>query len=303
MVVANTTTGGSASSFDPPTVFQAVSHPTFATNTLVVVPAMLHALLHENKNQAVYPHVELLLIGGQSASPSMLVQLQQVFPHARIVQTYACTEAASSMTFFEPDNTKKLPALPDGVMGDCVGRPPPHVELVVLVQNNNNGYKMITTPYKVGVLATRGPHVMSGYWKRNESSMRNNGWFITHDLAFQDVDGRYYMCGRAKDVIRTGGETVIALEVERILLQHTAIVECAVFALPDDRFGEAVCAAIVVSSNPPLSLQDVRQHCAGLAGYKRPRRLFHVNALPRNSSGKVVKHELVKQFKIPQSKL
>jgi len=123
-------------------------------------------------------------------------------------------------------------------------------------------------------------------------------------LGFYDKFGRLYFCGRLKDVIRSGGESILANEVERVLLTHPLISECAVFPRQDEKFGEAVACALVV--NGPLQLKEIRDWCStgGLATYKRPRYLFVVDSLPRNSSGKILKHKLVAQYgRIPRSKL
>ena len=142
---------------------------------------------------------------------------------------------------------------------------------------------------------------------------------FTNDLGYiHPHTDKLYFCGRANDVIRTGGESVLAMEVERILDTYEEISECAVFALPDDKFGEAVCAAIVLRRPTPTTningsaasasvshanamendywMKKIRQYCANcqLAGFKRPRRVFCLDSLPRNSSGKVLKHELLK---------
>lgn len=144
---------------------------------------------------------------------------------------------------------------------------------------------------------------MNGYWTRNgaNKSRSTDEWYVTSDLGFCDENRKFYFSGRAKDVIRTGGETVIAPEVERTLQCHPCIRECAVFALPDERFGETVCAAIVCQAKP-LALSDVRSFCSkrGLAGFKQPRAIFIINELPRNSSGKVLKYQLVERFRKPQ---
>lgn len=303
--------------FHAATVLDSISAspPLLATNTLVMVPAMLHALLqHCHKNNVTilpyFPSVRLILIGGQSAPPSMIAQLQQIFPSARMVQTYACTEAASSLTFLELTRDivdRKLPPL----AGDCVGVPPPHVELVLLEPTKKDETVqrprvVIREPHRVGILATRGPHTLNGYWNRDvphPSKRRKNDWFITNDLGFIDAHGRFYFCGRLNDVIRTGGETVVALEVEKVLLQHENVRDVAVFGLPDERFGKCVCAALVMRDidepRRPHSLETVREYCAqqGLAGYKRPRKVFLLKELPRNQSGKLLKYKLVEQFK------
>ncbi|KAI2491229.1 AMP-binding enzyme [Fragilaria crotonensis] len=317
MIPHDNTTQRQKSGFDANTLLQMISHPIMPTTTLVVVPAMLHAVLEQQRHRQdhiVYPRVDLLLIGGQSASRNMLDKLASIFPKARIVQTYACTEAASSLTFHEP--TQDTVAQPP-ILGDCVGRPPPHVQLQLVEQQPpqqlvNDTATIITEPYKVGVFVTSGPHVMSGYWNRNDAPPVQQQDFsinshVTNDLGFRDDHGRYYFCGRCNDVIRSGGETVLALEVERILLQHPRINECAVFGLPDERLGETVCAAIVMSSSEEnlLSRDEIRRHCleCNLAGYKHPRRIFSMTELPRNASGKVLKFELVKMFQNQRSRL
>mmetsp|Transcript_5715 Transcript_5715/g.8102 ORF Transcript_5715/g.8102 Transcript_5715/m.8102 type:complete len:392 (+) Transcript_5715:319-1494(+) len=361
---------------------------------------------HQMKKRRTYPSVELILIGGQSINTKTVSHLQSIFPRSRLVQTYACTEAASSMTFHDilkasslekknknahthhgssnnNDNNRIKKYVHDnhyasnnnhgsaatqnnqiGNVGYCVGIPPPHVKLGLLenksadveeqepkASNNrsatasNNigrpassttGRSWIHTPYQVGIIATKGPHVMNGYWSRDvpikdrithhpcitkKNQLKPNhdddDWFVTNDLGFFDKYGQLYFTGRVRDVIRTGGETVVATEVEEVLLRHPFIEDCAVFALDDEKFGQTVCAALVMkrerqesvtttngttsSSSSMLSLANLRLFCANqnLAGYKRPRRIFWLaeNEMPRNSSGKVLKHRLVEHFR------
>jgi len=316
--------------------------PCFSSNTLVVVPAMLTPVMdhlkkqqqqqqqQQSERQERFLMVRLVLIGGQSASPTLLQQIDQYFPNARIVQTYACTEGASSLTFWERTNNNNdknrtdCSSLcykdDDELVGDCVGVPPSHVQLKLLLPSTNNeGAASTGSSCQPKVIATRGPHLLTGYWRRGgggegaassiyafDRPLTPTGWFVTNDLGYQDARGNYYFCGRLADVIRTGGETVLAPEVEKALLAHPQIQECAVFSLPDSKFGEAVCTAIIVghsSSNSEIqiapSLKDVRNWCAekGLAGYKRPRRLFVLAELPRNSSGKLLKRLLQNYFR------
>ena len=149
---------------------------------------------------------------------------------------------------------------------------------------------------------------MNNYWQRGLSTAPSNleGWYLSSDLGFWDEEGQLYFSGRVKDAIRSGGETVMAQEVERVLLQHHDIVEAAVFPRADDRFGEAVACALVGSKgSKSITLANIKDWCAqnGLANYKRPRFLFPVESLPRNTSGKVLKHKLIAQFGRIQSKL
>jgi acyl-CoA synthetase (AMP-forming)/AMP-acid ligase II len=297
-----TTTG-----FDAGLVWQSLSFPHTPVNTLVVVPAMLVTLFGNHTFSKAYANVRLILIGGQSATRITVEHISKVFPNARIVQTYACTEAASSLTFLQVQpletNTQKSVS---GSPGDCVGSSPPHVELKLYRKEDMNVTEVTNIPYQPGIIATRGPHVMSGYWNRGVPQTTDNvqGWFSTNDLGFFDTNGLLYFCGRVRDVIRTGGETVLAQEVERTLLLHPEVMECAIFPRRDERFGEAVACALVPKGGS-LELATIKKWCEqyGLANYKRPRYLFLVNELPRNSSGKVLKHKLTATFQSIPSRL
>ena len=273
-------------------------------NTLVVVPAMLVSILGDKQAPDTYPKVKLILIGGQSASNSIIEKISEKFPNARIVQTYACTEAASSLTFLHVNPKLSVSeGNSDDVSGDCVGLPPSHVNLR-LYRKSGRTTKIVNEPNQVGVIATRGSHVMNGYWDRGAKRVNINGWFLTTDLGFFNERGQLYFSGRVKDVIRSGGETVLANEVERIILMHPHVSECAVFPRQDEKFGEAVACALISLS--PLKLDSIKSWCAqnGLANYKRPRYIFLVDELPKNSSGKILKHKLVATFgRIRRSKL
>jgi acyl-CoA synthetase (AMP-forming)/AMP-acid ligase II len=322
-------------SFDPLQVFRSIR--TAQVNTLVVVPAMLHALMtsHEGGSESslMYPHVRCVLIGGQSASDALLRYCRAAFPNASLVQTYACTEAASSITFRQVGMNNETGSLGNcrdvtpspGAMfaGDCVGTPPPHVEVVILpleqpIDETTDNSQSISNGVRrsgVGVIVTRGPHVMNGYWDSSSSAPpsrssspapRSYDWHVTGDLGRIDEHGQLWFCGRVADSIRTGGETVMANEVERVLLLHPHIADVAVFPLPDDKFGQAVGCAIVLCrqrcvdgcTDQAKLVQVVREWCEqnGVAGYKRPKQAFVVNDLPKNASGKTLKYLLVERF-------
>lgn len=307
----------SSSKFQVQDISKSLRDPYLPSNTLVVVPAMLSSFFDAEvraglkRNQ--FLKARLLLIGGQSASRQILQQCRYCFPNARIVQTYACTEAASSMTFLSlTTNNAQTPVASAPISsqpnGNCVGSPPSHVELEICrkppKQQGTSAvfkYEPITKPFELGLIATKGPHVMNGYWERGVcSSITNsndNRRFIGSDLGFWDDQGRLCFAGRAKDVVRTGGETVLAREVEQILLNHPDIAECAIFPRIDRRYGEAVASAIVTKQTD-MTIGTLKKWCQrrGLAGYKQPKYLFLVNSLPRNSSGKVLKHKLVAKF-------
>jgi long-chain acyl-CoA synthetase len=154
---------------------------------------------------------------------------------------------------------------------------------------------------EVGELWVRGPNVMLGYWNRPEAtaSALIDGWYATGDAARTDDDGYVYLVDRLKDMIVSGGENVYSIEVEAALLRHEAVIEAAVFGVPDARWGEAVHAVVCVSTGDEVTADELIAHCRGpIAGYKVPRTIDvrSGGALPRSGAGKVLKHLLREPF-------
>ncbi|MDP3674265.1 MAG: AMP-binding protein [Novosphingobium sp.] len=147
-----------------------------------------------------------------------------------------------------------------------------------------------------GELVTRGPELFVGYFDRalDEQAFLPGGWFRTGDIGHRDADGYLVITDRLKDVIIRGGENISSREVEDVLFAHPGVVEAAVVAAPDERLGEIVCAFVVAAPGAEPTLESLRAHfaAAGLARAKAPERLEIVSGLPRNATGKVLKHEL-----------
>jgi malonyl-CoA/methylmalonyl-CoA synthetase len=146
-----------------------------------------------------------------------------------------------------------------------------------------------------GELEIQGPGVFLEYWRRPEETQRafRDGWFRTGDVAVVE-DGRYRLLGRTSvDIIKTGGYKVSALEIEEVLRGHPAVADCAVVALPDEMWGERVCAAVEFRPGPAALPADLigwaRER---LAPYKVPKDVHRVTMLPRNAMGKVVKPDV-----------
>ena len=148
----------------------------------------------------------------------------------------------------------------------------------------------------LGELWVRGANVFRGYLNRPEANAEilTDGWFHTGDIGYLDDDGFLFLVDRAKDMVLRGGENVYSAEVEAAIYEHPAIAEAAVFAVPDERLGEAVGVAILLLPGQTLDADDLRVHVAGLiASFKVPRHVWFVDeALPRNANGKFVKREL-----------
>ena len=151
-------------------------------------------------------------------------------------------------------------------------------------------------PGEVGEIVYRSPMVMKEYWQAPEetSIAFEGGWFHSGDLVRQDEDGYLYVVDRKKDMIISGGENIYCAEVENVLAAHPAIADVAVIGAKHERWGETPVAVVVpVESSAPPTLEDLVEFSRDkLASYKKPTVVVIIDELPRNASGKVVKHEL-----------
>lgn len=151
-----------------------------------------------------------------------------------------------------------------------------------------------------GEMQVRGPTVFKGYWRQPELTAQvldADGWLHTGDLIRVDDEGFAYFMGRSKDMIKTGGENVAALEVENCLASHTDVREAAAFGLPHEYWGEELVAAIVPANGREPDVEVLREFCREkLSGFKVPKRIFIVDSLPQSSSGKVQKFLLRQRY-------
>jgi long-chain acyl-CoA synthetase len=175
-----------------------------------------------------------------------------------------------------------------------VGTAAPGVDIKIL---GENGQPVPTG--EPGEIVCETPMIFGGYFKRPDLT-RQAMWgnhFRTGDVGRLDGDGFLYFLGRQKDIIITGGINAYPADIESVIESHPSVAECAVFAMPDERLGEVVAAAIVPSDSGRLDQRAIRFHCAEhLADFQQPRRYFVVEGLPRNSMGKIMRRALVTQF-------
>jgi fatty-acyl-CoA synthase len=224
---------------------------------------------------------------GASAMPvEILAEIRQRLPDLRLCNFYGQTEMAPLASALGPDEQ-------DGHAG-AAGRPVTNVETAILGDDN--------APVGTGVvgeIAHRSPHLMLGYLDdpdRTAEAFRG-GWFHSGDLGYYDEHGLLHVVDRKKDMIKTGGENVASREVEEVLYRHSGVQEAAVFGLAHPVWVEAVAAAIVPRDGATLTEEDVVTHCREhLAGFKTPKRVFFVDSLPKNPSGKLLKRLLRERF-------
>jgi fatty-acyl-CoA synthase len=222
-----------------------------------------------------------MMSSGSALSERTKVRLHEAFPGIRVFENYGATETFNSLRLAPQDALKKR---------DCAGLP-------VLTQQvrlmSDVGEEV--GEGEVGEIWVRGPTVLSGYHMPpagTPPAVDDDGWFRTGDLAQRDADGYYYLVGRSKEMIISGGENIYPREIEDVILTIDGVVECAVAGVPDEYWGEIVCA-YVVSSDAALSAEHISEVCAQhLARYKRPREVSFVATLPRNSAGKIVRSAL-----------
>ncbi len=214
---------------------------------------------------------------GTSATPIELIRaLKARFPHTVTRVYYGSTEAGLVAALADADVLRKP---------GSVGPPGPGVDLELT---------------ETGEIRVRSAYLMNEYFDDPEATAAamRDGWLHTGDVGELDADGYLTIVGRLQDVIRTGGESVTPGEVEAVLARHPAVAEVAVVGVPDVRWGESVCAVVVPTAGATLTLADVQQCCDGrLAGFKKPRRLELVDALPRTpATGQVQRTLLVQRL-------
>jgi acyl-CoA synthetase (AMP-forming)/AMP-acid ligase II len=153
---------------------------------------------------------------------------------------------------------------------------------------------------EVGEILIKGPTLMKAYWNKPEAtrdSINGLGWFASGDAGYFDADGFLYIHDRVKDMIVSGGENVYPAEVENALFGHPAVADAAVIGVPDERWGEAVKACIVLKSGENATAEEIIAYAkTRIAGFKVPKSIDFIAALPRNPSGKILRRELRAPF-------
>jgi len=220
---------------------------------------------------------------GASIMPVAVQQeISRRLPQVRLWNLYGQTEIAPLATMLGPDDQARKP-------GSC-GRPVLNVETRVVDDSMHD-----VAPGEVGEIVHRSPHLMQGYFHDDERTAAafQGGWFHSGDLATIDAEGYISVVDRKKDMIKTGGENVASREVEEAIYRLAGVSEVAVIGVPHPRWVEAVVAVVVRKPDAALDEAAVLAHCgAQLAGFKSPKGVVFVDALPKNPSGKLLKREL-----------
>lgn len=274
-----------AREFDPRTVLDFIEHERISK--LFMVPAAMQIVLRDPRARQVdYSRLKYLLYGAAPIPAALLREGIEVFG-CGFVQQYGMTETTGTIVALPPEDhtTEEVPRM------RAAGKPLPGVELKVV---DYEGREL--APGEVGEVVIRSAHNMAGYWKQPEETARAidaEGWLRTGDAGYTDADGYLYIHDRVKDMIISGGENVYPAEVESAIYGHPQVADVAVIGVPDEKWGEAVKAIIVLKPGQAADRDSIvawaRQR---VAGFKIPKSIDFVEALPRNPSGKLLRRKL-----------
>jgi fatty-acyl-CoA synthase len=250
--------------------------------TMMGVPATYLFLAQEpGFADADLASLRLAVVGGAPMPESLLETWLE--RGVEIVQGYGLTEAAPNVLCLPPEDARRKLGF--------AGKPYPHVD--VALRDPDSG--AFLHGRATGELVVRGPNVFAGYWRNPDATAAAtvDGWLLTGDVAERDEEGFYRIAGRIKDMVISGGENVYPAEIEDVLHAHPAVVEAAVVGVPDERWGEACAAFVVLREAGAATADELREHCrARLARFKVPKTFCVVPSLPRSSMGKVLTDEL-----------
>jgi fatty-acyl-CoA synthase len=273
-----------AAAFDPRATLEAVAAE--GVTSLYGVPTMFIAMLgHEDFDSF---DLGSLRTGIMAGSPCPIEVMKKVVDRMHMAEVAICY----GMTETSPVSTQTRVDDPLERRVGTVGRVGPHVEVKVVDPDTG----LVVGRGTPGELCTRGYSVMLGYWEdpeRTAEAVDRAGWMHTGDLATMDDEGYLNIVGRSKDMVIRGGENVYPREIEEFLYSHEAIADVQVIGVPDEKYGEELCAWVIARPDASLDADAVRAYCRGrLAHFKVPRYVIFADEFPMTVTGKVQKFKM-----------
>jgi len=264
--------------FDPVPIFKAIQQ--YQIGYVLMVPTMLMYLLHHPERPKYdFSSLYRIITGGASLPEPLRLSFQQAF-RCRVDQGYGMSETGFISCYGDHETYRTgsagwpCPGFEIRIVDEC-GRPLP--------------------PPTVGEICVHGASITPGYWQdpiADSESFRDQ-WFYTGDVGYLDRDGYLYITDRKKDLIIKGGENISPREIEEVIYLHPSVAEAAVVGIPDNDFGEDICAVIQLRPGVTATESEIREHAARYIGkFKVPARIVFQAALPRTSTGKVHKQTL-----------
>ena len=289
MGLYNGAKGVVAREFDPTRVLDFIERDRISK--MFMVPAAMQFVVRLPRAREVdFSALKYMLYGASPIPLALLRECMEVFG-CGFVQMYGMTETCGTIVALGPEDH----TLEGSSRMRSAGKPLPGVEIAILDAEGNR-----LKPHQVGEVGTRSVANMAGYWNLPEATAKTvdaENWLRTGDAGYLDEDGYLYIHDRVKDMIITGGENVYPAEVENAIFGHPEVADVAVIGVPDATWGEAVKAMIVpkpgTSPDPAEIIAWTRQR---IAGFKTPKSVDFIEALPRNASGKILRRQLREPF-------
>ena len=264
-----------------------------------VVPTMLARIVDtlDAHGGEILPHLRAISYGGGKMPLAVIERAMKLLPEAAFTNAYGLTETSSTIAVLGPEDHRAAAASGDPVVRQrlaSVGRPLPSVEVEI---RDARGRRLGAGQH--GEVFVRGEQV-SGEYLGRDSTIDAGGWFPTRDGGHLDEAGYLFLDGRIDDVIVRGGENMSPGEIEEVLLAHDAVADCAVVGVPDEQWGEAVAAAVVLAPGRAASAEALQQWVRErLRSSRTPQRIVFREELPYNETGKLlrrrVKAELIEE--------
>lgn len=274
-----------ARTFEPEATLQAIADEK--CTVILGVPTLYQMWLEAaNLDEVDLSHVRFFINGGAALPPSLAREWLEA-KGGVLHRGYGLTEVGvNCFSMTDEESATRLRS---------VGKPIFHSRM--RIADPETGADVPAG--EAGELLIAGPHVCGGYWRNPQATAQalRDGWFHTGDMARRDEDGYYYIVGRYKDMIKSGGENVYAAEVEAVFLQHPAVAEAALIGQPHEKWGEVGLMVVVCHPGRAATEEDLRSFCQDrLARFKIPKRIVFAEALPYSPYGKVMKEELKKRY-------
>lgn len=278
--------------FDPVDVVETLDRERVVFTFLV--PAMIQACLTSvpDVGERDWSALKMLMYGASPIAEDVLRRAVSCFG-CDVYQAYGLTETTAILTLLGADEHRRALA-GEAHLLLAAGRPLPGTAMRIADDDDE-----ACAVGEIGQILARGPQIVPGYWAMEEATadFLKDGWAHTGDAGEIDEQGYLYIRDRIKDMVVSGGENIYPREIENVLFDHPHIIDAAVIGVPDTKFGEALLAVIVTDTGKEISSDEIIAFCRKrLGGYKVPRRIRCVTALPRNASGKVLKQELRKPY-------
>ncbi|WP_442603456.1 class I adenylate-forming enzyme family protein [Paenibacillus sp. KN14-4R] len=253
---------------------------------VLMVPTMYHMLIQTSEFHRLQFPKELTFLSGGAPCPLTIYEAFALKDLA-FKEGYGGTETGPNNFSVQPEYARRKPGTVGKSMlfGD-----------VKIVDEHGAEVQM----GEVGELVLKGGHLFEAYWNQPEltKKVKRDGWFYTGDLSRQDNDGDYFIVGRKKDMIITGGENVYPLEVEQLLYKNPAVEDAAVVGVPDEKWGEIVAAVVVLKQGFDMSEEELRNYCSlAIAKYKVPKKIRILEELPKTTVGKLDKKRIAQSFR------